>query len=190
MPGVNGGWLSRLAAIVVLGTVLGNSATVLAASAQPGIGIPAQSGEKGAATATARIVRAILEYTRWPKPVDPVEVCIVGTASSGAAIETISLSDGRQIAVRNLARDGFAASAGCDAYYLGALDAGAMRQWTTRAHGGPIVTIAERDPQCRSEAMFCMVYGPGTVSFRLNVDAVSRSGVRIDPRVLRIAKDR
>lgn len=190
MPGVHGGWLSRLAVIIVLGCVLGNSATALAASAQPGIGIPAQSGEQGAATATARIVRAILEYTRWPKPVNPVEVCIVGTASSGAAIETISLSDGRQVAVRHLARDGFAAAGGCDAYYLGALDAGAMRQWVTRAHGGPVVTIAERDPQCRSEAMFCMVYGPSKVSFRLNVDAVSRSGVRIDPRVLRIAKDR
>ncbi|MCB5423880.1 YfiR family protein [Altererythrobacter sp. CC-YST694] len=175
---------------MLLGAVFGNSVTALANSPQPGIGAPAQPEAKGVATATARIVRAILEYTRWPKPIDPVEVCIVGTASMGAAIETISLSDGRQVAVRHLARDGFASSSGCDAYYLGALDAGAMRQWISRAHGGPVVTIAERDPQCRSEAMFCMVYGPNTVSFRLNVDAVSRSGVRVDPRVLRIAKDR
>ncbi|HTN13746.1 MAG TPA: YfiR family protein [Sphingomonadaceae bacterium] len=152
-----------------------------------GLGIPVQSGDR-AADATARIVRAILEYSRWPKTSNPLQVCVVGPANMAAGIEAISLSDGRHVAVRYLARDGFAASAGCDAYYLGELDSGTMRRWTARAHGMPIVTITERDPQCRSEAMFCLVYAPASVSFRLNVDAVARSGVRVDPRVLRLAK--
>ncbi|MEO7470390.1 MAG: YfiR/HmsC family protein, partial [Sphingobium limneticum] len=43
-------------------------------------------------------------------------------------------------------------------------------------------------PDCGSGAIFCLLYAPQTLSFQLNIDAVSRSAVRIDPRVLRLSK--
>jgi hypothetical protein len=36
--------------------------------------------------------------------------------------------------------------------------------------------------------MFVLTYQPDALSFRLNVDAVSRSGLKVDPRVLRVAQ--
>lgn len=63
-----------------------------------------------------------------------------------------------------------------------------MQRWTTTVRGAPIVTIAENDPACRSEAMFCLVFLEDAMAFQLNIDAVSRSGVRIDPRVLRMSQ--
>ncbi|WP_336978371.1 YfiR family protein [Altererythrobacter fulvus] len=152
--------------------------------------VSSQQGDGGMDASTARVVRAILEYSRWPKRADPVRLCVIGQADNAEGLEAIILPDGRQVAVRQLTRDAVAAPAACDAFYLGAMDLAAMRQWTARARGLPIVTIAERDPQCRSEAMFCLVYKPAAVTFRLNIDAVARSGVRVDPRVLRMAEGR
>lgn len=75
----------------------------------------------------------------------------------------------------------------CDALYLGDLDLETLRQWTALARGAPVATIAESDPACSSEAMFCLVFMPDAMAFDLNIDAVSRSGVRVDPRVLRMS---
>lgn len=64
-----------------------------------------------------------------------------------------------------------------------------MRQRLIAAvRGNPVVTIAEDDRDCAGGAMFCLLFAPQTLSFQLNIDAVSRSTVRIDPRVLRVAK--
>ena len=62
------------------------------------------------------------------------------------------------------------------------------RQLVAAARGNGVLTIAEADPACRSQAMFCMVYEPRAVSFRMNLDAIARSGLRVDPRVLRLAE--
>lgn len=194
VPCTRAGALTVLAIFLALAVAMLPAAPAMAGSLDasglesPGLSVSVRPGEKSATAATTRILRAILEYSRWPRPAEALQVCIIGAADNAAGIDAISLSDGRQVSVRYLTRDGFSASLGCDAYYLGALDAGSLRRWTARAHGAPIVTITEDDPQCRSEAMFCLVYAPGSVSFRLNVDAVARSGVRVDPRVLRMAK--
>jgi hypothetical protein len=36
--------------------------------------------------------------------------------------------------------------------------------------------------------MFCLVYLPRALTFQLNIDAVSRSGLSVDPRVLRLSR--
>jgi hypothetical protein len=51
----------------------------------------------------------------------------------------------------------------------------------------PVLSIAEADPACRGGTIFCLRVLPDRVGFQLSIDAVSRSAVRIDPRVLRIA---
>ena len=64
-----------------------------------------------------------------------------------------------------------------------------MRRLIASTTGRPVVTIVEADLACRSGAMFCLLYAPQSLSFRLSIDAVSRSTVRIDPRVLRLRKE-
>ena len=81
-----------------------------------------------------------------------------------------------------------AALAGCDVVYIGSVPLPAQRQLTAAVRGRGVLTIAENDPGSSSEAMFALTYKPGGLSFRLNIDAVSRSGLRVDPRVLRVAK--
>ena len=51
------------------------------------------------------------------------------------------------------------------------------------------LVLAEADPPCAGEAMFCLMHQRDALSFQLDIDAVARSAVRIDPRVLRLARE-
>lgn len=139
------------------------------------------------AGAVARTVKAILEYTHWPQPRGQMTLCIAGSAQHASQIGNLLLSDGRQVVRRNVAAQP-SALAGCDAVYIGSVPLAAQRQLTAAVRGRGVLTIAEADPGSSSEAMFALTYRPSGLSFRLNIDAVSRSGLRVDPRVLRVAK--
>jgi hypothetical protein len=138
------------------------------------------------AGAAARTVRSLVEYTRWPQPPSPVQVCVAGPASHAAQIDGTRLTDARFLQRRNIAVSG-AGLAGCDVLYIGKVPIAGQRQLTAAVRGKGVLTIAEADPNCQSEAMFCLVYQPRGLSFRLNIDAVSRSGLKVDPRVLRLS---
>jgi len=134
--------------------------------------------------AVARVVQSLAEYTRWPGLRSPVRLCIAGPALHAGRLDGLRLADGRRIdrvAVPAIT------PAACDAVYIGQLPLPGQRQLTAALRGQAVMTIAEADPQCRSQAMFCLSFSPQAVSFQLNVDAISRSGLRVDPRVLRLA---
>lgn len=54
--------------------------------------------------------------------------------------------------------------------------------------GHPVLTIAEHDPSCTAGGMFCLNVDGDRVSFDINLDAVARSGVRVHPNVLNLAR--
>lgn len=137
--------------------------------------------------AAARTVRGIMEYARWPQRRDPTVLCVVGPALHAGQLGAFRMADGRQVQRRNVAAS-TAAVVGCDVLYLGQLAIPVQRQLTAAVRGRGVLTIAEVDPANASEAMFAFTYQPTSLSFRLNIDAVSRSGMKIDPRVLRVAK--
>jgi hypothetical protein len=145
-------------------------------------------GPDKAARATAHVVKSIFEYTRWPTTPDPIRLCLIGRVNYAAGLNTIVLSDGRRVVIREVDPEAFALASACDALYLGDIGMDQLERWNAKVRGSAVVTIAEADPTCRSEAMLCLVYEPRGLSFQLSVDAVARSSVRIDPRVLRMSR--
>lgn len=148
--------------------------------------LPLKSSNDPYAPAVARTVRAIAEYSRWPADKRDLTLCIVHPTSHSEAILASELSRGRNLSpVAVVARPiGLQA---CDALYIGQLPAAQQRQLTDAVRGRSVLTIAEADPGCRSQAMVCLVYEPDGLTFQLNIDAISRSNIAIDPRVLRMA---
>ncbi|MBN8499940.1 MAG: YfiR family protein [Sphingomonadales bacterium] len=130
---------------------------------------------------------ALIEYTRWPTRRDPVVLCVAGAAVHAGQLGGLRLADGRRVERRNVPAAA-GALAGCDAVYLGQMGQAQMRQLIASVRGRGVLTIAETDPSLTSEAMFAMTYKPNGLSFRLNIDAVSRSGLKVDPRILRVAQ--
>lgn len=140
--------------------------------------------------ATAQMVEAIFNYTRWPNRPQPIRLCVLGPSSRTAKLHEIELLNGTKVAVDELSAI-TAHMNDCDALYLGHLPIASIRHATAKVRGRPVLTIIERDIECSvSEAMFCLSFKSNALSFQLNVDAVSRSPLRIDPRVLRLSKER
>lgn len=144
-------------------------------------------GEDPYASAVARTVQAMIEFTRWPDQPNPLQLCVTGAASHAGRLGDGALADGRKMQRRQVGASP-ALLGGCDVLYIGAMGLAEQRQLTAAVRGRGVLTIAEDDPGCRSDAMFCLLFDPQSLNFRLNLDAVSRSGLKVDPRVLRMAK--
>jgi hypothetical protein len=164
--------------------------TLLAAGPQAmtPVGLPIDQSSASIDDATARIVGSIITYSRWPVQRATLRVCVVPPAAGADAFDTLAAIAGRPISVSTVDSSAFNLSGSCDVLYIGGLNMKAIRQLTASVRGRATLTIAEADRDCRSEAMFCMLPGKDDLSFRLNVDAISRSKVRVDPRVLRISR--
>lgn len=164
--------------------------TVPQAKAQDSAVVSAGSASNPAGydLSVAQLVVALLEYTRWPAATGRLDLCIVGPAHYAGRISGRQLTNGRTVNVRSISASQ-AATSTCDAVYLGQLSLHAARQITAATRGHSILTIAEADPESRSEAMFSLLFLDQAVSFRLNTEALSRSGLRMDPRVLRLSRN-
>jgi len=163
------------------------SSSLLGAADMP-LGASLAGGDPFAG-AVARTVRAITDYTRWPQAKAMLVLCVAGNARHASQLGGWRTSGGQEVQRRNIAAQG-AATAGCDIVYIGTIPLAVQSQLTAAVRGKGVLTIAEDDPGSSSEAMFALDYLPQSLSFRLNIDAVSRSGLKVDPRVLRIAKAR
>jgi hypothetical protein len=131
------------------------------------------------------LVGGIIGYSRWPTQPRPVRLCLAGSTRYALRMSDAQRTAGQSILIRSIGSA--ARPANCDVLYLGTMRVAARARLLAATRGQPIVSIIENDVQCRSGAMFCLV--PSRSTFRLNLDAVSRSQVHIDPRVLRIASD-
>lgn len=151
---------------------------------------PVPEGATGQTLAVARVVSGILSYTRWPSEPVSLRLCVAGTprfADGLTALPARSARSARRMEVLRITGASVAPE-GCRALYLGRLDADERRRLLVAARRQPIVTIDENDPPCRAGAMFCLHVASSSVAFELNLDAVSRSSVRIDPKVLLLSR--
>lgn len=134
------------------------------------------------------IVSGIVSYTTWPALTGQPRLCIfssshyatiLNTVGEGASLPYIPVmvSDSREVL-----------SAQCDGIYFGAESP--EFQDTLAHHYQPrsLLLIAEQNPDCRSGSAFCMLIHPDRVSFTVNLDVLSRSGIRVSPDVLMLAR--
>lgn len=175
----------RAAAMIVLAWLLLASAAMASANPQPA-SMPLGNEANPYAPAVAKLVAAIIPYTRWPNQRDPLRMCIIGPADHA----------GDLLAARGRGAAGVASvevpaaavtPESCDLVYIGRLALPDQRLITGRLRDKAVLTIAENDPACQSRAMFCLLFEAEALSFRLNIEAVANSKLRIDPRVLRLA---
>lgn len=151
---------------------------------------PASAGSSPAAQAE-RLIGGILSFARWPEAhASPSRtLCVVGKPRFSGQITSSISSAGRP--ARGVAATAADVMGGrsCDAVFLGMMpvaDRRALIQWV-RAR--PVLTITDDDPSCAYGAMFCLQHKGAAIGFSVNIDAVSRSRVRVDPRVLRIGSE-
>lgn len=139
------------------------------------------------------IVAGILSYTAWPGEARTIQVCVTRTAPDAAAI-LAQLEQGkptRPLATRSIEPNQTVPGA-CDAVYFDAWTPEAQRASLRSLATRPVLTLGRGAEFCSDGGLFCLEPGSSTpgLRFEVNLDAVARSGLRVNPLVLRLARPR
>jgi hypothetical protein len=145
----------------------------------------------GAVGAVNRLAGGIISYVRWPGLTQgsAISVCTVGTPSLTDMLRP--LPPGNQPPITNW-RASVASIVGgqpCDVIYLGQMPVADRRRLIDWVRYRPVLTITDVDPDCLTGAAFCLGRTDGGIAFSMNIDAVTRSKLAVDPRVLQLARN-
>jgi hypothetical protein len=162
----------------------------------PGL-VSAQTGTSRDFTAnklsmSAAIVLGVINYTRWPQPSPSIRVCLLGTSGHFSSIRQLSLLSqetvGRPTIFSTPENDATLAKQ-CDLVYVGATPESEVKTLIRNIVDTPILTIGEGKEFCSLGGMFCIDAQPGAggAGFSTNLDAISRSKLRVNPQVLRLS---
>lgn len=143
------------------------------------------------AKAVTQVVLGILSYARWPTEPTQLQLCVIGpTEYTDDLLKGATQSSGRPVHVRRLLTNNPAIPSDCNAVYLGRLSAQERSHLFSRLNGLAVLSISEDGNQCTVGSLFCLHISDQKVSFEVNLDSVSRSGVRIHPSVLQLSRRR
>lgn len=152
--------------------------------------VPAAQGADAAGAQPSRLAMlfwGIVGYTHWPEEKKSLRVCLSEDDSHSALIR----QSGREvkskysIVMRSAPEN---VSASCDILYVsGASAAGRLPRSLI---GTQVLMIGNGSEFCSMGGMFCLLSGGGKNidSFAVNLDAISRSPLRVNPQVLRLSK--
>ncbi|RDB38221.1 YfiR family protein [Enterobacter cloacae] len=136
------------------------------------------------------IVSGIVSYTRWPSLSGQPKLCVY---ASSHYTQALSSEEGQSelpytpVIVRN---DQEALSATCDAIYFGAESPAKQLELISQYQGRALLLISEQNPECVIGSAFCLIINHNQVRFSVNLDALTRSGVRVNPDVLMLARNK
>ncbi len=175
----------RLLEAVAFGAAVLGSPASAADVVAAGASAPTGAGLNPFVTAVAGIV----SYTRWPAGAATIRLCTVGEGPGVAELlRAVDLGPAqRPVSVRALA-DATRAGQSCDVVYVGLAGPAARREVLRQVNGQPVLMLGEGAAFCSDGGMFCLEAAAAHVKFNANLDAIARSGLRVSPLVLRIAR--
>jgi hypothetical protein len=165
----------------------GNQTETTTAAAQGQAGSPA--------TILADLLIGIAQYTRWPGDASSVQVCIDDRDAPTALAVERRLAEGAStsrrdftLASRRLNSDSAQGLLDCQVVYFE--DAGAtLRPALLIALANrPILTIGHGEDFCSYGGLFCLTSAPTGWRIQANLDAIARSGLRVNPQLLRLTQ--
>jgi hypothetical protein len=171
-----------LASLLLIGALFTTPPMTVQAASQTLV----EDGAGGMTRAVNRMVGGIVSYARWPdaSPAGRV-MCMVGAPRLTDHMAPDVPGPGA-VTVRRMTAA--AVTPECDILFLGRVPVAERRQLIAWVRGRPILTITDDDAACIYGTMFCLNSRAASLSFSVNLDAIGRGPLRIDPRVLRIGR--
>lgn len=152
------------------------------------------------ATGQAATLLGIVRYTRWPGgPRGPV-LCVVGPGPVAADLANeLGMAVAASPMTAGAPAGGFRSSvkaaasphalpADCDAVVLAEGGEAEARALVARVATRPVLTIGTGPAFCRAGGQFCLHTGTAGSRFSVNTEALSRSGLVVNPMVLRMGR--
>ncbi|MEC5162119.1 hypothetical protein ACFDR9_002221 [Janthinobacterium sp. CG_23.3] len=148
------------------------------------------AAEPKRAAEVAQVVWGIISYVRWPAPHAELHICLAGDTKYADALLDAPAA-GAQPRSRNLRLAAGAAAPTpeqCQVLYIGSVADAERDKLYAQIIGRPILAISEPIVPCSVATMFCLKLRDAQVTFDVNLDAIARSGLRVHPNALRIAR--
>ncbi|HEX9390690.1 MAG TPA: YfiR family protein [Usitatibacteraceae bacterium] len=135
------------------------------------------------------MVEGIISYTKWPADLKQVRLCIIG---DGAGAKELLKSGPLGSAQRSIDVQRIASTTDnnpdCQVLYFAARYTAKQRAMLNRFVARPFLTIGEGPEFCSDGGMFCVDSEESTSRFGVNLDAIARSGLRVNPQVLSLGR--
>ncbi|KVO52868.1 YfiR family protein [Burkholderia stagnalis] len=138
--------------------------------------------------AVRQVVLGIISFTRWPTTPVTLHLCVTGRPDYAHGLIDTLQAGSTQLDVERVRFDDASLGMACDVVYLGIMSGDERARVSAAVAGHPVLTISEHDPACTAGSMFCLNVDGERVTFDVNLDAVARSGVRVHPNVLNLAR--
>jgi hypothetical protein len=136
----------------------------------------------------ARIVTGIISFTRWPADPPVIRLCVATPAVYADNITARTPANpARQIVNGRYPLGDMHLETDCDVIYVEQGNEAAQRLFQHLA-GHPVLSIGGDDDACTMGSLFCLTHARGVLSFAANLDAIARSGLRVNPKVLLLAR--
>lgn len=136
------------------------------------------------------VVLGIIGYTAWPVANDVLQVCITrGAVEASEIVRQLPLQPGRRRLEAVMVEANQRLPPGCDVLFADGWSTAALREVLTELAFRPVLTVGRGPEFCTDGGMFCLEPDPqGGTRFEVNLDAIARSGLRVHPQVLRLAR--
>ncbi|POT56281.1 DUF4154 domain-containing protein [Citrobacter amalonaticus] len=142
-----------------------------------------------AAKSVRSMVSGIVSYTRWPALSGPPRLCIFSSSRF-----TSILGDSSNASLPYLPvivhTEQEALIARCDGFYFGNEPPALQVELANKYPSKALLLIAEQNAECIIGSAFCLIINNNEVRFAVNLDSLSRSGVRVNPDVLMLARNK
>lgn len=137
----------------------------------------------------ARIVTGIVSFTHWPAEKPALRLCIVTPAlHAGSLVQHMAANTARPAIVQSYPAADTHLESDCDVVYIEPVQDAVRDGLFQRLAGRPILSVGGDDDACSIGSLFCLTRATGAVSFAANLDMIARSGLRINPKVLLLAR--
>jgi hypothetical protein len=134
----------------------------------------------------------IVGYTRWPDAKGALRICLSGDDQHSAMIRQSAIKLGHGVSTLSTLEN---TATACDIVYVSGTGTDEVGKLSRLLAGAPVLSIGDGGQFCSMGGMFCLLSGSKGGGekpidrFAANLDAISRSTVRINPQVLRLSKD-
>lgn len=133
------------------------------------------------------MVSGIVSYTRWPALSGPPKLCIFSSSRFSTALQENAATSLPYLPVI-IHTQQEAMISGCNGFYFGNESPTFQMELTEQYPSKALLLIAEQNTECIIGSAFCLIIHNNDVRFAVNLDALSRSGVKVNPDVLMLAR--
>ncbi|MGE4800870.1 YfiR family protein [Yersinia hibernica] len=139
--------------------------------------------------AATKMVLGIISYSRWPAPQPVIRLCVITPTNYAEELFNPALMQTTHpIKVQRYSLPNAVLASNCDVVYLGNIEDKQRQELAAQLSGYPVLTISENYDKCSLGSAFCLLLEDKQASFKVNMDALARAGVRVHPNVLQLAR--